>query len=281
MEDWRPGLGALERKVAFITGVARGQGQAHAVRLAEEGADIIGIDICAPIASVEYELASSEDLAQTVKLVEDLGRRIVAREVDVRDASGMAAVLREGVSELGRLDIVIANAGILPICGEVADDDAAWRDALDVMLTGVYNTVRPAIPILLEQGQGGSIVITSSTAGLKGMASNQAGSLGYLAAKHGVVGLMRGWANILGPAGIRVNTVHPAGCNTPMVTNESFLRHVAQTTDDPGFKVQKVMPVDLIEPSDVANAVAFLVSDQGRYVTGQTFAVDAGFTVRV
>jgi SDR family mycofactocin-dependent oxidoreductase len=273
-------MGTLDGKVAFITGVARGQGRSHAVRLAEEGADIIGIDICDRIASVEYDLASPEDLEQTAKSVEALGRRMVARQADVRNAKSVASALKEGVEELGRLDIVIANAGILPICGDLADEDVAWQDAIDVMLTGVYNAVRPAIPILREQGEGGSIVITSSTVGLKGATSGSAGSLGYLAAKHGVVGLMRGWANQLGSAGIRVNTIHPTGVRTDMTTNDAITRHLSQR-GDASFANRNVLPVDMIDAIDVSNAIAFLVSDQGRYVTGQTFAVDAGFTVRV
>lgn len=274
-------MGTLEGKVAFITGVARGQGRAHALRLADEGVDIIGVDICGPVESVEYPLSTLDDLREASKLVTERGRRMVARQADVRDADRIERVLLEGVAELGRLDIVIANAGILPVMGEQAEKRQAWNDAVDVMLTGVYNTVSPAIPILTEQGEGGSIVIISSTAGLKGMAGNQPGSLGYVAAKHGVVGLMRAWANLLGPAGIRVNTVHPAGCNTPMVVNEAFRAHAARIGEEATGGMKKVMPVDLIEPSDVAEAIAYLVSDGGRYVTGQTLAVDGGFTVRV
>ncbi len=274
-------MGTLEGKVAFITGMARGQGRAHAERLAQEGADIIGVDICGPVQSVEYPMATLDDLQLTSKLVADKGRRVVARQADVRDPNEIERVLLEGVDELGRLDIVIANAGILPVTGERAEKQQAWTDAVDVMLTGVYNTVRPTIPILTEQGEGGSIVIISSTAGLKGMAGNQPGSLGYVAAKHGVVGLMRAWANLLGPARIRVNTVHPSGCNTPMVVNEAFRAHAARVGPEATGGMRKVLPVELIEPSDVAEAVAYLVSDAGRYVTGQTLAVDAGFTVRV
>ena len=206
---------------------------------------------------------------------------MVAARADVRNPAAVAAALGRAVADLGRLDIVIANAGILPITGPAADEHQAWDDAIAVMLTGVFNTVRPAIPILLDQGEGGSIVIISSTAGLKGMTSIYAGNLGYVAAKHGVVGLMRGWANVLGPSRIRVGTIHPAGCNTPMVVNEAFARHAASNPSVAGGDMKKLVPVDLIEPSDVANAVAWLASDGGRYVTGQTIAVDAGFTVRV
>jgi len=271
----------LEEKVAFITGAARGQGRAHALRLADEGADVIAVDICRQLDSVEYKMSTPEDLEETGRLVTEKGRRIVTCQADVRNFDEMKQALDKGLAELGRLDIVVANAGILPAVGEQAKTLQAWRDAVDVMLTGVYNTVEPAIPVLKEREDGGSIVIISSTAGLKGLGSGDAGSLGYIAAKHGVVGLMRAWANLLGPYRIRVNTVHPAGCNTPMVVNEAFANHVARVGDEATGGFKKVLPVQLIEPSDVAEAVAYLVSESGRYVTGQTLAVDAGFTVRV
>ena len=177
----------LAGKVALITGVARGQGRAHAVRLASEGADIVGVDICAPIASVPYPLATADDLAATVKLVEDTGARIVAKEADVRDRASLSEAVQAGIDELGRLDIVVANAGIAPM----QSGDDGWRDVIDVNLTGVYNTIKAAIPTMVKQGSGGSIVLISSAAGLAGVGSPDAGSVGYAAAKHGVVGLMR------------------------------------------------------------------------------------------
>ncbi|MDT5389494.1 MAG: hypothetical protein QOE04_3135, partial [Mycobacterium sp.] len=209
-------MGSLSGKVAFITGAARGQGRAHAVKLASEGADIIAVDLCDQIASVPYPMATADDLNATVKLVEEAGARIVAQEADVRDRAALKTALKAGVEELGgRLDIVIANAGIAPMAGE-----DAWQDVIDVNLTGVYHTIDVAMRPMIKAGNGGSIVLTSSVAGLVGLAAPQAGSIGYAAAKHGMVGLMRVYANLLGSLDIRVNSIHPAGVRTPMIENE-------------------------------------------------------------
>ena len=186
-------MGALDGKVAFITGAARGQGRAEAVRLASDGANIIAIDICDQIASVPYPMATADDLAATVKLVEDTGARIVAQQADVRDQSTLATAVQAGLDEFGRLDIVVANAGIAPM----ESGAEGWRDVIDVNLTGVHNTVEVAMPRLIEQGDGGSIVLISSAAGLVGIGGGDPGSLGYTAAKHGMVGLMRAYANQL------------------------------------------------------------------------------------
>jgi SDR family mycofactocin-dependent oxidoreductase len=267
--------GRLTGKVALITGVARGQGRAHAVRLASEGADIIGVDICAPIASVPYPLATADDLAATVKLVEDTGARIVAKEADVRDRASLSDAVQAGVDELGRLDIVVANAGIAPM----QSGDDGWRDVIDVNLTGVYNTIKAAIPALIKQGAGGSIVLISSAAGLAGVGSPDAGSVGYAAAKHGVVGLMRVYANLLAKQNIRVNSIHPTGVETPMIDNDftrGWLAKMAAESDSPG-SLGNALPVEVLQPEDIANAVAWLVSDQARYITGVTLPVDAGF----
>ena len=267
--------GPLKGKVALITGAARGQGRAHAVRLASEGADIIGVDICAPIASVPYPLATADDLAATVKLVEDTGARIVAKEADVRDRSSLSDAVQAGVDELGRLDIVVANAGIAPM----QSGDDGWRDVIDVNLTGVYNTIKAAIPTLIKQGAGGSIVLISSAAGLAGVGSPDAGSVGYAAAKHGVVGLMRVYANLLAKQNIRVNSIHPTGVETPMIDNDftrGWLAKMAAESDSPG-SMGNALPVEVLQPEDIANAVAWLVSDQARYITGVTLPVDAGF----
>jgi SDR family mycofactocin-dependent oxidoreductase len=267
--------GPLKGKVALITGAARGQGRAHAVRLASEGADIIGVDICAPIASVPYPLATADDLAATVKLVEDTGARIVAKEADVRDRASLSEAVQEGVDELGRLDIVIANAGIAPM----QSGDDGWRDVIDVNLTGVYNTIKAAIPTLVKQAAGGSIVLISSAAGLAGVGSPDAGSVGYAAAKHGVVGLMRVYANLLAKQNIRVNSIHPTGVETPMIDNDftrGWLAKMAAESDSPG-SMGNALPVEVLQPEDIANAVAWLVSDQARYITGVTLPVDAGF----
>jgi SDR family mycofactocin-dependent oxidoreductase len=276
-------MGRLDGKVAFITGAARGQGRAHAVKMAQEGADIIAVDLCDQIASVEYPMATPEDLGETVKLVEDQDRRIVAERADVRDREALRGVVETGVAEFGHLDIVVANAGIAPIFGEVGKSPAAWHDSIDVLLTGVYHTIDVAVPQMLERDMGGSIVITSSTAGLKGMGRNlsaaRPGFFGYTAAKHGVVGLMRLYANLLAPHRIRVNTLHPTGVNTPMIVNESFARFVEENPDA-GDALQNALPVELVEPEDIANAAAWLCSDEARYITGVTLPVDAGFTVR-
>ena len=272
-------MGKLNGKVAFISGVARGQGRAHAERLASEGADIIGFDICAQMASVPYPMATPEDLEETVMLVEKHGRRILARQVDVRDRAGVRQLLDDGVAQFGHVDIVIANAGIMPVIGSAADDDSAWHEAIGVMLTGVYNTIEAAIPAMTARDQGGAIVITSSTAGLKGMASGSPGSLGYTAAKHGVVGLMRAYANLLGKYFIRVNTVHPTGVNTPMVANEAFMQFIVENPEM-AENMQNLIPVSMVDAEDISNAVAWLVSDEAQYVTGVALPVDAGYCAR-
>ena len=271
----RPLEGPLQGRVAFITGAARGQGRAHAIRLAADGADVIAVDLCEQIASVRYPLATADDLAATVKLVEDTGARIAARQGDVRDRASLSSALQAGLDEFGRLDIVVANAGIAPM----QSGDDGWRDVIDVNLTGVYNTIKVAIPTMVKQGTGGSIVLISSAAGLAGVGSPDAGSIGYAAAKHGVVGLMRVYANLLARQNIRVNSIHPSGVDTPMINNE-FTRQwladlVAQSDSPPDMG--NAMPVDVLHADDIANAVAWLVSDQARYITGVTLPVDAGF----
>jgi SDR family mycofactocin-dependent oxidoreductase len=267
--------GTLEGKTAFITGAARGQGRAEAVKLASEGADIIAIDLCDQIASVPYPMSTPDDLAATVKLVEDTGARIVATQADVRDRAALKNAVKAGVEELGgRLDIVVANAGIAPMAG-----DTAWQDVIDVNLTGVYQTVDVAMRPMIKAGNGGSIVLISSVAGLVGLASPMAGSMGYAAAKHGIVGLMRVYANLLASQGIRVNSIHPAAVNTPMIDNDfirSWLDGLAQESQG-GPDMGNALPVQTLEPEDIANAVYYLVSDAGRYVTGVTLPVDAGF----
>ncbi|MGV0797936.1 mycofactocin-coupled SDR family oxidoreductase [Mycolicibacterium elephantis] len=265
-------MGSLDGKVAFITGAARGQGRAEAVKLASEGAHIIAVDICDQIASVPYPLATADDLALTVKLVEDTGARIVARQDDVRDQAGLASALQSGVDELGRLDIVVANAGIAPMQSG-AD---GWRDVIDVNLTGVHHTVEVAIPTLVEQGEGGSIVLTSSVAGLIGVGSGDPGAIGYVAAKHGIVGLMRIYANLLAQYNIRVNSVHPAGVDTPMINNEATRQWLGSIAEKTPQEMGNALPVQVLQAEDIANAVAWLVSDSARYVTGVALPVDAG-----
>jgi SDR family mycofactocin-dependent oxidoreductase len=274
-------MGKLDGKVAFITGAGRGQGRSHAVRLAEEGADIIAVDICKDEPALAYSLATEEDLEVTAKLVADTGRRIVTHQADVRDIVGLRTAFDEGVAELGSIDIVIANAGVVFFGqAEVHDDadDLAWEIATRVMLDGVRNTIKVSRKALVDRG--GSIVIISSTAGLKGMSDGSGGGDGYAAAKHGVVGLMRSYANLLGPHGIRVNTVHPAGVLTPMIMNDGFTEWT-ESHRALADRLTNLLPVQAMEPVDISNAVLWLVSDEGRYVTGVTLPVDAGFTARV
>jgi (+)-trans-carveol dehydrogenase len=276
-------MARLEGKVAFVTGVARGQGRSHAVTLAEEGADIIGVDIVAQIDTVPMPMATPGDLAETVGEVEALGRGIVATEVDVRDYDALKAALDDGVSRLGRLDIVAANAGIFS--WGMADElsEQAWRDVIDVNLTGAWHTAKAAIPHLRAAG-GGAIVITSSTAGLKG-APNVAH---YAAAKHGVVGLMRTLANELAPDMVRVNTVHSTSVDTPMIHGQPLYHlflpdHEGEITREevaPAHQALNALPVPWVDPVDISNAVVFLASDEARYITGVTLPVDAGALVK-
>ena len=271
-------MGSLEGKVAFITGAARGQGRAEAVRLADDGADILAVDICADIDSMDYPNGTPDDLAQTVKLVEDRGRRIIARQADIRDADALESVVAEGVDEFGRIDIVIANAGIVRL-GKGGDARQVFRDIVDVNLIGTWNTVEAAIPTMVAGGRGGSIVITSSSAGLKGVGSDVPGNQAYTATKRGLVGLMQGWANFLAPHSIRVNTIHPTGVATGMVMNEAMAALFA--ANDPGLStMQNALPISILQPEDIAGAVAFLVSDEAHFITGTAWPLDAGFSVR-
>lgn len=273
-------MGKLEGKVAFITGAARGQGRSHALRLAQEGADIIAVDICRQIDTVAYQMSTPEDLEQTVKAVEALDRRIVARVADVRDMAGLQAAVDAGIAELGPVDIILANAGIAPQGAPNPDHEKTFRDVIEVNLFGVRNTVHAAVPSMIEKGQGGAIVLTSSTQGLSGAGGDGSGATdGYTAAKHGVVGLMRTYANWLAPHSIRVNTVHPTGVNTPMVVNDVMQKYLAA---NPGMAnaLVNMLPVEMIEAIDISNAIAWLVSDDARYVTGVTLPVDAGFTAK-
>src|SRR6478735_4655011 len=211
-------MGRLENKVAFITGAARGQGRSHAVKLAQEGADIIAVDICDQIETVAFPMSTEEDLQETVRLVEEQDRRIFARKADVRDLEGLQAAVDAGVAELGRLDIIVANAGISGFGGVVELTSEQWQDVVDVNQTGVWHTCKVAVPHLRAHGDGGSIVITSSAAGLHAFAN----LAHYASAKHGLVGLMRVLAVELGPEKIRVNSIHPTQVNTPMLMNEQI-----------------------------------------------------------
>ena len=267
--------GRVAGKVAFITGAARGQGRSHAIRLAEEGADIIAVDICRDYGTVPYAMATEADLAQTVKAVEALDRRIVATQADVRDAAALKAAVDDGVTQFGRLDIVSANAGICTVQPWDEVSPAVWQDTLDTNLTGVWNTMVVSVPHLIAAG-GGSIICTSSTAGIKGLPYLAP----YVAAKHGVVGIARTMANELASHKIRVNTVHPTGVDTPMGTGLGGLEALIGRDPNLGPIYMNTLPVEIVEPRDISNAVLFLASDEARYVTGLEFTVDAGNTIR-
>ncbi len=267
--------GRVAGKVAFVTGAGRGQGRSHAIRLAEEGADIIAVDILEDYATVGYGMSSQSDLDQTVKSVEALDRRIIARKADVRDAAALKAVLDEGVAELGHLDIVCANAGICTVQAWDEVTTQVWQDTLDTNLTGVWNTMVVAAPHLIANG-GGSIIATSSTAGIKGLPFLAP----YVAAKHGVVGICRSLANELASHHIRVNTVHPTGVNTPMVEGLGGLDPLISRDPNLGPIFMNTYPIEAVEAVDISNAVLFLASDEARYVTGLEFTVDAGNTIR-
>jgi SDR family mycofactocin-dependent oxidoreductase len=267
--------GRVAGKVAFITGVARGQGRAHAIRLAEEGADIIAVDISRDYDTVPYQMATEADLAETVRAVEALDRRIVATQADVRDAAALKTAVDEGVTQLGRLDIAVANAGIATAQSWDEVTPAIWQDTLDTNLTGVWNTIVASVPHLIAAG-GGSIICTSSTAGIKGLPFFAP----YVAAKFGVVGIAKTMANELGRHRIRVNTVHPTGVDTPMGQGLRRIDELIERQPETGSIYQNTLPVESVDARDVSNAVLFLASDEARYVTGLEFTVDAGCTIR-
>jgi len=278
MEELR--MGMLDGKVAFITGAARGQGRSHAIRLASEGADIIAIDLMEEIPGAPYSRATEEDLAETVRQVEALDRRIIATKADVRDFEQVRSAVDAGVAELGRLDIVAANAGIFTGIGIVEEiTEETWQNQLDTNLTGAWHTAKATIPHLKAGGRGGSIVITSSGAGIRGIANIGA----YVSAKTGVVGLMRTLALELAPYRIRVNSLHPTQVNTPMITNDPtyrlFAPHIPEPTLEDFEQVSTGLhpfPLPWVEPIDVSNALLFLVSDLGRYITGAKIPLSLG-----
>ena len=274
-------MGVLDGKVAFVTGAARGQGRSHARRLAEEGADIIAIDACATPGWLSYPLASEAELAQTVKEVEAAGRRAVARRADVRDLGAVRAALDEGVAELGgRLDIVCANAGIIsqPVATWEIDLDQ-WRELIDVTLTGVFVTIKAAVPHMIAAGNGGSITLTSSGAAL----ISGGGFADYKAAKSGVLSLTRTLACELAEHFIRVNAICPTAVDTPMIQNETLYRSFRPDLPNPGredvkagFQTMNLLPIPWVDAADVSNAIVWLASDAARYITGVTLPVDAG-----
>jgi SDR family mycofactocin-dependent oxidoreductase len=278
-------MGRVEGKVAFITGAARGQGRSHAIRLAQEGADIIAVDLVRQVDSVPYPMSTPDDLAETVKEVEALDRRIIATEADVRDYGALKKALDDGVAELGGLDIVSANAGITSYGRAEELPEKTWQDVIDTNLTGVWHAAKAAIPHIRAGGRGGSIILTSSTAGLKALLN----SSHYVAAKHGVVGLMRTLALELAPDMIRVNSVHPTTVNTDMIQNPATYALFAPDLAEKDrtkerlterFTALNALPIPWVEPVDISNAVLSLASDESRYVTGVTLPVDAGSLVK-
>ncbi|MFF2846332.1 mycofactocin-coupled SDR family oxidoreductase [Streptomyces sp. NPDC058001] len=271
-------MGQLDGKVAFITGAGRGQGRSHAVVLAEHGADVIAVDIGADIPTVPYPMATADDLAETARLVEATGRRCVTAMADVRDIGALQKALDHGIAELGGVDIVLANAGVLhsgPPEETLEEAAANWADAVGIMLGGVFNTLKVAQRPLIDQGRGGAVVITGSTAGLAGMTDGSGGMSGYTAAKHGVVGLARGWAKLLGQHNVRVNVVHPTAVDTFMINNP----HSPMADSGRLGQVKRVLPVDRLEPRDVSEAILWLVSDTGHAVTGVSLPLDSGVSL--
>lgn len=273
--DARRASGRVTGKVALVTGAARGQGRSHAVRLAAEGADIIALDVCAPIPELTYPLATATDLAETVRQVEAAGGRIVTASVDVRDAGALAEAVTTGTAHLGRLDIVVANAGVCSVQRWDEVTPQLWDTILGVNLTGAWNTCVASIAHLLASG-GGSIILISSVAGLKG----QPFFTPYVASKHGLVGIMRSLSNELASKDVRVNTVHPTGVDTPMLAAMEGLTERIDASPDVGSLFLNSMPVSVVRAEDVTNAVLFLACDESRYVTGHTMTVDAGATAR-
>ncbi|WP_280303346.1 mycofactocin-coupled SDR family oxidoreductase [Nocardia neocaledoniensis] len=275
-------MGRVSNKVALVTGAARGIGRAQAIRLAEEGADIIAVDVCGPVETVVSPGATPADLDETVRAVEATGRRIVPAVVDVRDGAALRTAVDAGVGELGGLDIVCATAGISNSGAALELTEQQWQTMIDVNLTGVWQTCKASAPHLIRRG-GGAMILTSSIAGLRGLV----GVAHYTAAKHGVVGLMRSLAKELAPHHVRVNSVHPTNVNTPMIQNDMVRKVFRPDRDNPTREefaeaavTMNMLPIPWVEPIDIANATLFLGSDEGRYVTAVTLPIDAGSTQR-
>lgn len=276
-------MGRVEGKVAFVTGAARGQGRSHAVRLAEEGADIIAVDLCEDIPSIGYSMATPEDLEETARLVEKQGRRIVTAKADVREAAQVRAALEQGLAEFGKLDIVVAQAGVAGMKGE--PQVQAWADVVNTNLVGTINAVQAALPHLTD---GASIIATGSTAALMDIAKvdqpgKDLGGVAYVYSKRALSQFIHELATHLAPRNIRANVVHPTNCNTDMLQSEPMYRsfrpdlaHPTRQDAEPAFGVQQAMPVPYVEPGDISNTVLFLASDEARYVTGMQMRVDAG-----
>lgn len=278
-------MGTLDGKVAFVTGAARGQGRSHAIRLAEDGADLIIMDICHKVSTTDYKGATSDDLAETARHIEKLGRKVVAHEGDVRDLAGLCQTVADGVDQLGRLDIVVANAGIFSSAPvhELSEDQ--WNAMIDVNLSGVWKTIKATVPVLIEQGDGGSIILISSTGGTQGFPN----FAHYVAAKHGVIGLTRSIANELGAHRIRCNAIQPTSVLTDMIDHEAMYRLFRPDLESPTHEDfrdacqagMNLLPIPWLEPRDISAAVAWLASDEARYVTGIALPIDAGAMVKM
>jgi SDR family mycofactocin-dependent oxidoreductase len=273
--------GRVDGKVALVTGAARGQGRADAVRLAQEGADVVVVDVCGPLPGVDYAAATPQELDGTVAAVEAAGRRAVAAQVDIRDLDALRGAVDDAVGRLGRLDVVVANAGIGGFAPALEMDEGTWQEMIDINLTGAWKTVRAAAPAVVDGGRGGGIVLTSSIAGLIGFPN----LAHYCAAKHGLVGLVKVLALELAPHGIRVNSVHPTNVDTEMIQNPAMYRLFSggapgadRATAAAAMKGMHALPIPWVDPVDISNAVAWLVSDEARYVTGVALPVDGGAT---
>jgi SDR family mycofactocin-dependent oxidoreductase len=274
-------MGSLDGRVVFITGAARGQGRSHAVTFAEQGANIVGVDICEDLDIIPYKLGTYEDLEETARLVEKTGQSMVSKKADVRSKAALQSAFDAGVQEFGHIDTVIANAGVIMANADERDASEALRLGLDIMLVGVWNTFQVAIPHLKERGEGGNIVATSSMAALLDLTDGSGGNDAYNMSKLAITGLVRSYANMLAPHRIRVNAVAPTNCATPMVTENPALFKVIEANANLVNAMQTALPdLPLIEPRDVSNAILFLISDAGRSFTGSLLKVDAGMDIR-
>lgn len=274
-------MGSLDGRVVFITGAARGQGRSHAVTCAEEGANIVGVDICHDLDIVPYKLGTMDDLEETARLVEKTGQQMLIQQADVRDKPALQSAFDAGVAEFGHIDTVIANAGVVLTNADERDASEALRVGLDIMQIGVWNAFQIAIPHLKERGEGGNLVATSSMVALLDLTDGRGGSDAYLMAKVAVVGLVRAYAAMLAADRIRVNAVAPTNCATPMITDNPALFKVIEDNPRMVNAVQTALPdLPMVEPRDVSNAILFLISEQGRSFTGSLLKVDAGMDVR-
>jgi SDR family mycofactocin-dependent oxidoreductase len=274
-------MGRVDGKVALVTGAARGQGRSHAVRLAEEGADVIAIDICQQMPSIPYEMGRSEELQETEDLVSKFGNGVMVREVDVRDQSALDSLVSEALERFGHIDVVASNAAVISYQPVWELTEEVWQDVINVNLSGAWRTIKAVAPSMIQHGAGGSIILTSSVAGMKGMKHNAH----YCASKHGLTGLMRSACLELADHGIRVNTINPGGVLTGMIDNEMTYRLFRPDLPDPTLAdvaaistEMHAMGIPWLEPIDISNAVVFLASDEARYITGAVLPVDAGMS---